>query len=289
MFNQASRPSRFINAPILGFLLVFSYSISVLADTELTGRDIMDEVSQRHDVDSRFELNEMILIDKSGNETRRKMRSYLRTQKNGLSKSLLIFDFPKGISGVACLTWERTGNNDDQWTFLPAMGNQLKRISSGGKSGSGERKKGGRTNYWMGTDYTFEDLLPEKRENFRYERMGDSTWHDVPAFVIETFPASEEISTGYQKRTLTITKSNFFIVQIEYFALRSGKLLKTLSLSGVQPIFQDTWGAKQSLMDNHQRRSKTIIHYLEQDFDPGAFPNKVFSHRFIESKKHMRR
>ena len=51
------------------------------------------------------------------------MRSYLKIQKDRLSKSLLVFDAPKGITGVACLTWEREGSNDDQWTFLPAMGN----------------------------------------------------------------------------------------------------------------------------------------------------------------------
>ena len=277
---------------VLGASLSFIYSGSSYSDTELTGREIMNEVSRRHDVDSRFEINEMILVDRSGDETRRKMRSYLKIQKDGLSKSLLIFDAPKGIKGVACLTWERDGNNDDQWTFLPAMGNRLKRISSGKKAesnGSEERKRGGRTNYWMGTDYTFEDLLPEKRENFRYHRLSDASWRDQPAFVIEAFPASGEISTGYQKRVITITKSNFFIVDVKYFALRSGKLLKTLTLEGVKPIFESTWGAEQSIMDNRQRRSKTIINYLDQDFDPKAFSKKVFSHRYIESKKHMRR
>ena len=274
---------------MLGVTSSLIYPGFCLADTALTGRQIMDEVSRRHDVDSRFEVNEMVLVDRSGDETRRKMRSYLKIQKDRLSKSLLVFDAPKGITGVACLTWEREGSNDDQWTFLPAMGNRLKRISSGKKSGSDERKRGGRTNYWMGTDYTFEDLLPEKRDNFRYDRVADTNWNDQPAFVIEAFPADEEISTGYKKRIMTITKSNFFIVDVKYFALRSGKLLKTLTLEGVKPIFEATWGAEHSVMDNHQRRSKTIIYYLEQDFDPKAFSNKVFSHRYIESKKHMRR
>ena len=120
---------------MLGVTSSLIYPGFCLADTALTGRQIMDEVSRRHDVDSRFEVNEMVLVDRSGEETRRKMRSYLKIQKDRLSKSLLIFDAPKGITGVACLTWEREGSSDDQWTFLPAMGNRLKRISSGKKSG----------------------------------------------------------------------------------------------------------------------------------------------------------
>ena len=39
---------------------------------------------------------------------------------------------------------------DDQWLYMPAYGQKLKRIAGGNKKG-----------YFMGTDFSYEDLRPE--------------------------------------------------------------------------------------------------------------------------------
>ena len=72
---------------------------------ELTGRQIMDESSSRHDRDVELEIQKMTLRTSDAVEEVRRMWRYVRKEDEAF-KYLMVFDEPAGVSGVALLTWE---------------------------------------------------------------------------------------------------------------------------------------------------------------------------------------
>lgn len=186
-----------LKARALYYLVVAAIAIVIsspaLNAQELSGRDIMDEVSKRHDRPYETENQAMTLIDKSGNTEERTLRRYAREVDGGLYRYLVVFDEPAGVRGVALLTWQNRGASDDQWIHLPAYGRQMKRSAEGGKR-----------NYFMGTDFAFEDMTSEDRSKFHYERQPDETVEikdqtgavveTVDAYVVDAYPKDEALA-----------------------------------------------------------------------------------------------
>jgi hypothetical protein len=119
-------------------LTLFIFVLSVFLSTsvfgaELTGLEIMKEQRVRHEAVQEFEQIKMVLIDSSNNKEMRDMTRYAKKDRTGLFKYLARFGSPADIKGTALLTWEQAGKEDDQWLYLPALGQKLKRIASGGK------------------------------------------------------------------------------------------------------------------------------------------------------------
>ncbi len=275
---QSATPQ--LQLTVLGTILSILLSIHITGYAtaqEMTGREIMEEISRQHEVESELEKLEMILIDKKGVESNRTLRQFSRQYASGLYKYLLVFDDPKAIKGVALLTWEKEGGDDDQWIFLPAMGNKLKRIASGG-----------RMNYFMGTDFAFEDLVAEQLDNFRYERLADQVLDEKDVFVLEAYPDNPDLVTGYEKRQIFVRKDNYIVVRVDYFQRRTGKLLKRLTTDKIKPTDSEKLRATERLMDNFDKKHKTKITSIDSSSAAEDVPERVFAHRFITSKSHMR-
>jgi len=72
---------------------------------------------------------EMILRNKQGQESRRKLRLKTLEVIGDGDKSLTIFDNPRDVKGTAFLSFTHALKPDDQWLYLPAL-KRVKRISS---------------------------------------------------------------------------------------------------------------------------------------------------------------
>ena len=137
-------------------MILISYMLCIAAPAfseELSGIDIMKEQKKRHEAAQEYENIKMVLIDSSGNKETRELKRYAKKDNSGLFKYLARFEGPADIRGTALLTWEQKDREDDQWLYMPAYGQKLKRIAGGNKKG-----------YFMGTDFSYEDLRPEKLE-----------------------------------------------------------------------------------------------------------------------------
>ncbi len=260
---------------ILAVCLAFSLPAGA---QDLTGRQIMDEVSARHDRPYEFEIQQMTLRDKGGNEEEREVKRYARELEQGENRYLMVFHNPAGVRGVALLTWQHDTKDDDQWIYLPAQGKKAKRIA-----------KGGRQNYFMGTDYTFEDLISESRDKFRYERLDDEELDGVAVFVVDAFPedAGVKKETGYKYRRSWIRQDIFFIVRTEYFDKR-GRYIKNQIATDLVNIEGDMWRAQRTFMDNEKRGHSTEIEIIDRTFEDSDVPKKMFHTRYITSGKHLR-
>jgi len=252
--------------------------VPVQAADDLTGRQIMDEASERHDTPNEFSTQEMILIDRKGNERSRAVRRFQLEVEDGLKRLLMVFDTPKGVKGVAMLTWEKKDAEDDQWTYLPAL-KRLKRIVGGGKR-----------NYFMGTDFANEDFDVEDRDSFKYERLEDATYDGKEVYVVDAFPVGKDAkkNTGYERRRIYIGKDNFFQYKTDFYERRTGKHLKTMTVEEVATLDGGIMRAKRALMDNFKNKHKTRVVTKSWDFSKKAVSPKIFKHRYIERKKHMR-
>ncbi len=263
----------FYSMCLVGFFAAQEASLA----NELTGRQIMDEATSRHDSNIEFEVQKMTLRTKTKVEEVRDMRRYV-LKENGAFKYLMVFDKPAGVSGVALLTWENTSGPDDQFLYLPSMGKKLKRIAEGGKR-----------NYFMGTDFTYEDLVSEGKEKFKYDRLENITFNGKPAFQVKAIPIDSDIkkTTGYGFRKLTILKDSFFIVKTEYFDRRK-RPLKVLTSIEYGPVKGDLWRASKQTMENYKEKHFTDVVVTSRSFESSKVPKKVFGQRYIKSGKHMR-
>lgn len=252
-------------------------SVTALA-ADMTGRQIMEAVNERHERPNEFSVEEMTLVNSKGDvEEVRTLRRYAREFDDGLSKYLLTFDTPAGVKGVAMLTWETAGGEDDQWTYLPAT-KKLKRIVGGGKR-----------NYFLGTDFANEDLVAENLDRHRYERLADETIDGVPHYVVQAFPETKEAkkSTGYNHRIIYIRQDNLFQDVVKFFERRTKKHIKTLTVHKYSDIGDGALRADESTMDNHKEKHKTLSKISRREFSEDSVPDKYFKQRFITKGKHM--
>jgi hypothetical protein len=179
------------------FALFILLAIPAANAAEMTGREIMDESANRHELPFEAEVLEMKLSENSAVFETRALRRYSLKGEQGLFKYLTVFDDPAGVKGVALLTWQNKGSADDQWTYLPAVSKKLKRTA-----GSSRRKP------FLGTNFTYEDMTSDNRDNFTYERLADDVVDGAPVYIVTATPATEEAArdSGYGRRVFALSK-----------------------------------------------------------------------------------
>ena len=241
---------------------------------EKTGRQVMEEQKARHEASSEYEKVTMVLVDSSDKKETRELKRYLKKDNEGLFKYLIRFEAPADVRGVSLLTWQQKGGEDNQWLYLPAYGEKLKRIAGGGKK-----------SYFMGTDFAYEDLRSEKLDDHNYQIVKQEKVDNQNCYVIEASPATEEEqrSSGYGKRILWINTENFFTLKAEFYD-HSMKLLKASTAYGIKPISGKLMRAEKVLMDHHQNKHKTAMQTLERTVGE-SIEDSIFTERSVLSFK----
>ncbi|MGB0712655.1 MAG: outer membrane lipoprotein-sorting protein, partial [Gammaproteobacteria bacterium] len=243
------------------------------------GRQILDEVVSRHDRPNEYEQQKMLLVDQgSGSTEERLMLRFQRDEGGGEKKLLSVFKKPAGVKGTALLTWQHAQGADDQWLYLPSAGKRMKRIA-----------KGGKRNPFMGTDYTYEDLVSESRDKFAYERQDDETLDGNATFVVVATPTDADVKkeTGYKFRKMWIRQDIFFIVQVEFHD-RRGRLIKRQVSEGLENVEGSAWRAGRNVMTHLTNKHQTIVEVIERSFDEAKVPARNFKQQTITSGRVLR-
>jgi hypothetical protein len=183
------------------FFFSTAFLLSFPLHAGLTGKEIMKEQNKRHGTIAEKTKQIVLLADKNGNKEKRKMMWYSKEVTDDEFRFLIVFTEPAAIKGTALLTWNHKKGESDQWIFLPEQ-KRLQRISSGSKKG-----------YFIGTDFTFEDVDPENIDDFSFSIIKEEVVMEKPCWVIEAIPANEGIakSSGYGKRRIWIRKDIYFM------------------------------------------------------------------------------
>jgi len=213
---NASLSSRVRNLLNVGtgvlFASVFVASFPVFAETpEEKGLAIAVEADKRNIgfVDTTADMK-MILRNRAGKESLRRMRSRVLEVQGDGDKSLTIFDDPKDVKGTASLTFSHSVKPDEQWLYLPAL-KRVKRISSKNKSGP-----------FMGSEFAFEDIASQEVDKYTYKYLRDETIDGREAFVVEAYPTYK--NSGYTRVINWIDKEEYYGLKV----LRSeGRVLRS--------------------------------------------------------------
>lgn len=246
---------------------------------KLTALQIMEKQKELQSVDTEFEIQKMILVDKSGTKESRELKRVIKKTGKEVYRSLLVFMGPANIKGTALLTWQNENAADDQWIYLAAQG-KMQRIAEGGKK-----------NYFLGTDYTYEDLQSEATEDYNYTLLGEEKCgkkDKFECFKIESSPANakKRKESSYSKRILWIRKDIFVTSKVEYYSKRK-KLIKTQTTYDWQNVSGTVWRAKKALMNNKKNKHKTVIASVKIEVNQ-EIKDQVFTERYILKSEHIK-
>jgi len=258
---------------IIFVLLACSFTLSF---QEMSGREVIEKHKDLNRCQTEFIDQNMTLVDRGGREEVRRVNNYKMEVEKDVDRTLFVFLTPADVKGTALLTWQHKNQEDDQWLYLPARG-KMQRIAAGGKK-----------NYFMGTDFTYEDLQGEDVDDYSYAILREENIGEGPCYVIEAIPANEEVKkkSAYSKRILWITKQQYRAEKIEFYDSRE-KLIKTQTNGDWENPTGTIWRAGKILMDNHMKRHKTIFESINREINQ-SIDEQTFTSRFILMGRHTR-
>jgi outer membrane lipoprotein-sorting protein len=258
-------------------VLIFScFCPAISVSAEMSARELMEKQKQIHSVTSEYHEETMLLVNRSGDKEIRCIRFYQKKMEDDLEQTLITFDTPENIRGLAMLTWENANRHDDQWLYLPSL-KKLQRIA-----------EGNRKSYFAGTDFTYEDLEPENLDRFTYTLNKTEIVNNNLCYVIEAVPANKKAKkeSGYGKRIIWVKKDILFTVQVQFFNHR-GRHIKTMNAYDLVQLEGNIWRANKMIMDNHKNKHKTISGVKKRNIET-PIDDILFQHRFILSHQHIK-
>lgn len=244
-----------MNKLLISLVIALFWGQCYALTDEEKGLEIVREVDQRDTGfgDSKSEMK-MILRNRSGDETLRKLRIQTLEVIGDGDKSLIIFNSPRDVKGTAFLSFTHALDPDEQWLYLPAL-KRVKRISSSNKSGP-----------FLGSEYAFEDLTSFEVPKYKYKYLRDEVLDGKDCFVIELYPQYEH--SGYTRQISWIDKERYIPLQAEYYD-RKNALLKTQEFKGYQQYLDQYWRTDEMVMTNHQNGKVSVLLWENYQFRNG--------------------
>ncbi|MBP5365097.1 MAG: outer membrane lipoprotein-sorting protein [Bacteroidales bacterium] len=219
----------------------------------LTGRDIVKKVKDNPDGETRYAKMDLVLEKANGSKRERKVESWAMDIGED-TKTMMFFTYPGDVKGTGFLTWnyDEIGRDDDKWLYMPAL-KKTRRIS-----GSSSK-----TDYFMGTDFTYDDMGDRNIDEDTHELLREETLDGQECYVVESVPKDKrEI---YSKRISWIRKDCFMGMKVEYYD-KLGKLHRVLNISDIKQV-QGFWTRGRMVMENVQTHHKTIISFSDTQYN----------------------
>lgn len=245
-----------INVLKIIIALLFVSAVNVVAQTpEEKGLQIATE-SDKRDIgfgDSQSELT-MILRNKQGDESTRKISNKTLEVNDDGDKSLVVFNEPRDVKGTAFLSFTHKAGPDDQWLYLPAL-KRVKRIASDNKSGP-----------FMGSEFAFEDISSQEVEKYTYKFIKDEKMDGIDCYLVERYPVDK--NSGYKRQEVWYDKEHYRPMKVVFYDRKNSKL-KTLTYEGYKQYLNRYWRADKLSMINHQTGKSTDLLFKGYKFANG--------------------
>ncbi len=232
-----------------------------------TARQIMEKVDARDDGDNRTAIQEMVLIDRRGNERLRRLRTFSKDKGEDVLRTTF-FESPADVRGTGFLTYDYHAGDkdDDQWLYLPEL-KKTKRIASSDKSSS-----------FMGTDFSYTDLTRRVLDEWTFKLLRESEVRGNKVWLIEAVPASGEIEDryGYTKSVVFVRQDIFMVVRAVHW-VKQGSRLKYLDITRLEQIDGIWIGTEMNMKTTKAKETlhRTILRFQEvkfnQDLDDDLF------------------
>ena len=194
----------------------------------------------------------MVLRNRNGDESSRRMRNLtLEVDGNG-DKTLVIFEEPNDVKGTAFLNYTHKDGPDDQWLYHPAL-RRVKRIATNNKSGP-----------FMGSEFAYEDISSQEVEKYTYEFVRTEEVEGTPMYVIQRIPLDER--SGYTRQIVWYDQAEYRLQRVDYYD-RKDELLKRLTYHEYARYLDQFWRAARMEMVNEQTGKSTTLGWTGYDFE----------------------
>lgn len=202
------------------FTLALPMHLAAKDLADLTAEEIIQKHSNKNVVESEVEFVTIVTQDSEGNTTRHSILFCTQKNEAGYFDYLVRVVLPKKYAGVGLLATQKSEGKIERFFYLPALG-KAKRMT-GSSSGASQS--------FLGSNFTYEDLMKETPGNYVYERLPDTKIDGAPCFVIRAKYANLEDgeTPKYAYRDLYIEQDQFNILKVNFIAPDSEKPVKTL-------------------------------------------------------------
>lgn len=191
-------------------------------------------------------LIEQTITTTGGSKRTFKIESW---SKNGDEKQLMKYMAPAQSRGIGVLTLE---GGDNIWVYFPDS-DDLRKIASSARNQSVE-----------GSDFTYEDLSTmTMSKKYEPRLLGEEEIDGSSHFKLELTPKKKSF---YSRLITWIHKANYTAPKVEYHD-KKGKHVKTLVMKDYKKV-KGVWVARELVMKNHKRGSKTTIKVVKIKINP---------------------
>ena len=171
----------------------------------LTGKEIYEKLLDNR-FDSYLEEFTMHSGDRGGNvqdtQMEVKYRSFREESKRILSKSIMKYHAPQDVRHLGYLVINKSDGSEDQFVYRPSS-RRVQRINLRGEA-------------IFGTDFAFEDIIPQELEDATYERLPDGDVDGTTVYLVEVTP-KKEADSEYSKFEVYVTRDTFVALRVLYW------------------------------------------------------------------------
>lgn len=258
-----------IQHSLLATLALAAASASPLPE----GKQIEANMNARNEGIAVARSLKMEMTDRRGKQRTRYTKAF-RKYYDDEKKTAIFYLEPKNIKDTAFLTYDYPDakQDDDQWLYLPAM-RKVRRISASDRG-----------DYFLGTDFTFEDIKLETRASTNdYNRLtlGEDDVDGHHVYKVESTPVSDAIA-----KELGLSRREDYIDSQIWIARKSvrwdpkGNLLKTVWFKDIRKV-QDIWTAHVIEVENHKTGHKTVFTFSDINYHDDL-SDKIFTQQTLQ-------
>ena len=231
-----------------------------LLDAQTLAQAVYDQAAG-DDASSRI----VMLLTRKGKKPRQRiLYSYAKDKGHAERWTLMRFIKPNNVSKTGLLTKDYSGDESDQWLYLPAL-DRVRRISSS--------RKGGR---FVGSDFQYEDLTDREVSMDNHRILGEDKVGSIKCTLLESIPVKKANSI-YSKRISCIHPKIFVPLRIDYYEKKKKQPVKRLKAKKIKKI-QGYWTIFDSTMYNLKTGHSTKLFTTDIKYDQGI-PDSLFSQR----------
>ncbi|MES2677415.1 MAG: outer membrane lipoprotein-sorting protein [Pseudomonadota bacterium] len=238
---------------------------------ESRGLKIIRESENKTEAMSEKIIYDMVLYRDDKVVHEREMLRFFK--KNSEEKRMLVkFSAPPSIKNISLLIVDSGDAINDIWSYSPAD-RKIRRIS-------GSQKQ----NWFMGTEFTYEDFEGFKFNAYKYEYISTNPcgkWKEC--HIVDAIPTADtEIkSSGYSKKRYWIESESYYPVIVEYFD-KNNKIKKRQVVQNMKYI-NEYYRPTSQYMINLENKQKTSLIMKEYSIN-GDIDDFYVSERFLRSR-----
>lgn len=251
-------------------LTVIFISLLFPLSAQKTPKQILDEFGKTLSIPCIQGAFKVKLISKNGDVREIEARAFQKYMGETQINRLFVFDFPPRVRGTGLLLHSfYDGRDNNMWIYLPTV-KRVKRIAL-------ESSGGG---YFMGSDFTYRDLINNDVNDMEFDLLEDKTVNGVECHTVKSWGKSAEVrqELGYSYIVTYYSKDKSILQRREYFDFND-KLLKVYEV-GDYFISGPYHYPRKVSMTNVQTQHKSVIEVTEIITDD--IPDSFFTTRYLQ-------